>query len=322
MSLQQAMVDFMRLSVCEMLLRYVDPSSVKGGRVPSDVRLRLALIQTEWMQKTSHPADIEDSSSVAHLIHAISRSIGVGATDDVHVRHKDAVGATFLALRNVITSMFTTEILSRRNQQQLLRPFFRCLTVDTSLIKEYQHWIADSPLLAQNLIDIVFTGPIQLPQALPLLADITVFTVVSQCTALLPMVCSRLCRDEWLETMGPVFLGQTNNCYMWDNAAYSFLAASFAQSMGILKSKGDPTYQEVSCYMQQGSNLLILCQILLLSDEENRAHLWRLVPLIDPTLWPSCLEALDAFIADGNTFGIIELLLWYSASYPDGRPLK
>ncbi|KAF9028797.1 hypothetical protein BDZ89DRAFT_1133423 [Hymenopellis radicata] len=295
MCLMSAATHFMAPSLCDLILFIAYPSFERFDDVPSDVQLHLALIRTEWMLKTSRPSG---SSMVSGLIDDISSHVGIGQPDDAHTHHKGVQKATFHALKSVLADTFETDMLSLHDRQRLVHPFFRCLAGDDALMPGYQNWITDS--IADRIIEAVFMGPRPLSETFPLLVDLLLSAVRSECQILLPKACTHLCGNEWLASMASILFGEDDLSVRPEvQQSYAFLAAAFVDALHILNHFGHPVYKDVRQYAQKPPHLLCLCKMLLLSNANStREKLWRLVPLVDPSLWTSCLRDLDSFISN------------------------
>ncbi|KAF8903780.1 hypothetical protein CPB85DRAFT_1012401 [Mucidula mucida] len=81
---------------------YHSPLYDEQSDLPSDIRLRLTLIQSKWLLRTS--SDENSLSAASFLIIIISGSVGIDSTmDNSHRCHKAIFPATFRALKAVIT---------------------------------------------------------------------------------------------------------------------------------------------------------------------------------------------------------------------------
>ncbi|KAF8903783.1 hypothetical protein CPB85DRAFT_1012408 [Mucidula mucida] len=80
-----------------------------------------------------------------------------------------------------------------------------------------------------------------------------------------------------------------------DKRSYAFMAAAFVEAFHVLGDLSSPIYDDMLIYIRKSSNLLVLCQTLLLADTERQPKLWRLVPSVTFSLWASCLQDLTAF---------------------------
>ncbi len=328
MNMRDATVRFLGPSICDLMLYIAYPSSsltIHPRAVPSDIRLRLALIQTDWVWRTCSSSP-DDTSMIANIIRSIRGSVGVDGTS-AH-NHGGVMSATFHALKDVtliVTDSYGTGVISTAHRQRLLHPFFRSLAVsEENLLPHYQSWMTDS--IPATIVQMVFAEPI--PVVLPLISDLLVATVRTACPILLPKICVELCKREWLDAASRVFFDETP----WDSEVsasicqkrlYTLMLAAYIEALYVLRDNLSPTYSDVLAYSQKPSNLLTLCQILLLSDVERSSKLWQLAPLIGRSQWAPCLDDIDTFITAEGTRNIYKVMISAPLHpYQDGRRLS
>ncbi len=296
MNLEKAVQAFLIPSLSEFILGVFYPSSCKEpvyDGIPSDIRLRHALIQLHSIHLTGFPRDVTLVSPISRLITGMESSIGLDGRGGFHTHHPNIPSAIF----HTVTSIIDEEPLLLAEKQRLLHPLFRAMLLDSELIKEYRVWMTES--VAVILIRIIFdeSRSLDLLTSSALLVDVLEAATRAKCSVLLPKLYTRLISVDWLKQTSTSCFGCNNRSFAHvDRTALYFLAAAFVRGLDVLRQVSAPVHARVWKDLETPSNLLLLCKLFILSDVERRKELWSLASYIGSELWEPCLGELNQFL--------------------------
>ncbi|KAF8901273.1 hypothetical protein CPB85DRAFT_130083 [Mucidula mucida] len=82
---------------------------------------------------------------------------------------------------------------------------------------------------------------------------------------------------------------------------YSFLAAAYVEGLAALKVSAPSVFQDTMDYLSTSNNLVVLCLILALADDDRRRRsLQVLSAFLTADRWAACLSELQDFLAKDN----------------------
>ncbi|KAF8900910.1 hypothetical protein CPB85DRAFT_1324685 [Mucidula mucida] len=288
-TLRKALGHFLIPSFSHIVYTLAFPSLCTGkyyDTIPSDIRLRLAMLQSSSIQRTSLTDDDDEITF-----------IGITPRQDTpHLYHPDILRATFLSVVRVVDETFQADTLCSQDKKQVLQVLFRILILDYDLREDYAAWITDER--ATTIIQAIFVGPVDFIADAQLIADTLEVAVRTQCTVLLSKLYPELCRQDWLKDISDQWF--ENDVVISEpqtQTAHYFAAAVFVRGISVIlaqEARG-PIAVGTLKYVCQPRTLLILCKLLVLADVETRKEIGNLYPLISEQLWMSCLIEMHKF---------------------------
>ncbi|KAF8889953.1 hypothetical protein CPB85DRAFT_1459265 [Mucidula mucida] len=267
--------------------------------VPSDIRLRLAMLQSTFIQSTS--SESNERSLFAHALRCVHESLGVKGVDAAYLYHRDVLHATFLSLKSIADITFRSSgVLCARDRTGVLHALFRILILSPAHHEDYVLWMTDD--VASCITRIIFTGDPEWHGFGRFIADALEANVQVPCTQLLSNLYFGLCTRDWLKTIAHEWFdnGLYYHYVKRTHTSYRFAAAAFIAGIDAIAG---PVHDQVLEYIQQRENLVTLCKLLILADVEQRKTLRTLAAHIPGHLWMLCLIDMQEFLQSEETKG-------------------
>ncbi len=276
--------------------------------LPDDIFLFLCMLQTPSIQKTSslHMTWVGNNPMLCKDFPSLFRNLldtVCEYTTDEPRQHLDASMATIKALQSVMRSeaFGTGTVMTLEDEAIIVLSVFKGLNWSLHCCGSFLHdftWLSSQVM--RKVLHVIFEGPQEM--VTPRLGNVLSYLLCSpdRHTRAIEAVYAGLLERHWLSGLAVNLhtwsIRKSSDAaplYSWRTLDTGYLAACYIDGMAVLASQSSGLYGRVVDDLENPTSLSTLCKILLLSDVDVQAKLWRLAKMV--RIDNCCLEDLVSF---------------------------